>query len=319
VINLNQLRVFYEAARAGSFTIAARNLFITQPAVTAQVKTFENQCNLRFFKKKGRRLHLTDEGKSLYEYARKIFEFEKEVENALEEMRKLKRGILRLGTSKAYARYFMPFLISRFREAYPSIKVYLDEGSSLDMVGSLLNLKNEVAVIARVEDNPAVTFIPLSQEELVLILAPGHRLSNKKSVSPQELLEEPMIMKEIGSGTRKQVSDLFSRRRLVPNVLMETSNTEFIKQLVQRGDGISFVVREAVAAELKDKKLATVPLEGEQMSLDVSIAYLKHQYLSPPARAFVEMLKKMISKEPEDQGIRKILDEYLTKWQQGGL
>ena len=319
MINLNQLRVFYEAARAGSFTIAARNLFITQPAVTAQVKTFENQCNLRFFKKKGRRLHLTDEGKSLYEYARKIFEFEKEVENALEEMRKLKRGILRLGTSKAYARYFMPFLISRFREAYPSIKVYLDEGSSLDMVGSLLNLKNEVAVIARVEDNPAVTFIPLSQEELVLILAPGHRLSNKKSVSPQELLEEPMIMKEIGSGTRKQVSDLFSRRRLVPNVLMETSNTEFIKQLVQRGDGISFVVREAVAAELKDKKLATVPLEGEQMSLDVSIAYLKHQYLSPPARAFVEMLKKMISKEPEDQGIRKILDEYLTKWQQGGL
>lgn len=319
MINLNQLRVFYEAARAGSFTIAARNLFITQPAVTAQVKTFENQCNLRFFKKKGRRLHLTDEGKSLYEYARKIFEFEKEVENVLEEMRKLKRGILRLGTSKAYARYFMPFLISRFREAYPSIKVYLDEGSSLDMVGSLLNLKNEVAVIARVEDNPAVTFIPLSQEELVLILAPGHRLSNKKSVSPQELLEEPMIMKEIGSGTRKQVSDLFSRRRLVPNVLMETSNTEFIKQLVQRGDGISFVVREAVAAELKDKKLATVPLEGEQMSLDVSIAYLKHQYLSPPARAFVEMLKKMISKEPEDQGIRKILDEYLTKWQQGGL
>jgi len=319
VINLNQLRVFYEAARAGSFTIAARNLFITQPAVTAQVKTFENQCNLRFFKKKGRRLHLTDEGKSLYEYARKIFEFEKEVENVLEEMRKLKRGILRLGTSKAYARYFMPFLISRFREAYPSIKVYLDEGSSLDMVGSLLGLKNEVAVIARVEDNPAVTFIPLSQEELVLILAPGHRLSNKKSVPPQELLEEPMIMKEIGSGTRKQVNDLFSRRRLVPNVLMETSNTEFIKQLVQRGDGISFVVREAVAAELKDKKLVTVPLEGEKMSLDVSIAYLKHQYLSPPARAFVEMLKKMISKEPEDQGIRKILDEYLTKWQQGRL
>lgn len=319
MINLNQLRVFYEAARAGSFTIAARNLFITQPAVTAQVKTFENQCNLRFFKKKGRRLHLTDEGKSLYEYARKIFEFEKEVENVLEEMRKLKRGILRLGTSKAYARYFMPFLISRFREAYPSIKVYLDEGSSLDMVGSLLGLKNEVAVIARVEDNPAVTFIPLSQEELVLILAPGHRLSNKKSVPPQELLEEPMIMKEIGSGTRKQVNDLFSRRRLVPNVLMETSNTEFIKQLVQRGDGISFVVREAVAAELKDKKLVTVPLEGEKMSLDVSIAYLKHQYLSPPARAFVEMLKKMISKEPEDQGIRKILDEYLTKWQQGRL
>jgi DNA-binding transcriptional LysR family regulator len=319
MINLNQLRVFYEAAKHQSFTEAAHRLFVTQPAITAQIKSFENQCNLKLFKKKGRKVYLTDEGKTLYECVKRVFECEKEIEELMEEMRELKRGILRLGTTKAYARYFMPFLISRFREAYPHVKVYLDEGSSLDMVRSVVELRNEVAVIAKVEDDPEVAFIPFSQEELIIIVAPDHGLAQKKSVSVEDLIKEPIIMKEAGSGTRKQVNDLFSKRRLVPNVLMETSNTEFIKQLVQRGDGISFVVREAVAAELKEKKLATVLLKGEQMFLDVSIAYLKHQYLSPPARAFVEMLKKMISKEPEDQGIRKILDEYLTKWQQGGL
>jgi DNA-binding transcriptional LysR family regulator len=319
MMNLNQLRVFYEAARTGSFTSAAKKLCITQPAVTAQIKTFEDQCNLKLFKKKGRSLYLSDEGSTLYEYTRRIFEYEKEVEDVIEEMRKLKRGTLRLGTSKAYARYFMPFLISSFHEAFPHIKVHLDEGSSMDILRSLVGLKNEVAVIAKVEEDPNVTFLPFKRDELILILAPTHSLSKKKSVSVEELVHEPMIMKEMGSGTRKQINDLFSRKGLTPNVLMETSNTEFIKQLVQRGEGISFLVEEAVAAEIKEKKLTTVPLEGKAPFLDVSIAYLKDQHLSHPARAFVEMLKKMATKGPQTGGMQKVMAEYVARWQEAKL
>jgi len=319
MMNLNQLRVFYEAARTGSFTSAAKKLCITQPAVTAQIKTFEDQCNLKLFKKKGRSLYLSDEGSTLYEYTRRIFEYEKEVEDVIEEMRKLKRGTLRLGTSKAYARYFMPFLISSFHEAFPHIKVHLDEGSSMDILRSLVGLKNEVAVIAKVEEDSNVTFLPFKRDELILILAPTHSLSKKKSVSVEELVHEPMIMKEMGSGTRKQINDLFSRKGLTPNVLMETSNTEFIKQLVQRGEGISFLVEEAVAAEIKEKKLTTVPLEGKAPFLDVSIAYLKDQHLSHPARAFVEMLKKMATKGPQTGGMQKVMAEYVARWQEAKL
>jgi DNA-binding transcriptional LysR family regulator len=300
LINLNQLRVFHEAARSGSFTGAAKKLFITQPAVTAQMKAFEEQCGLKLFKKKGRKLHLTDEGTALHEVVRKIFEYEREVEDVIEELKELKRGILRLGTSKAYARYFMPFLISAFRETYPHIKVSLDEGSSLDIMRSLLNLKNEVAVIAKVEENPAVTLLPFKKDRLLLIVAPDHRLAGKKSVAVRDLTGDPMIMKEAGSGTRKQVNELFGKKGLIPNVLMETSNTEFIKQLVQRGEGISFLVEKAVAAEIRDKRLATVPLVGQTPFLDVSIAYLKDQRLSRPARAFVEMLKKMAATASQD-------------------
>ena len=318
-MNLNQLRVFYEAARTGSFTSAAKKLCITQPAVTAQIKTFEDQCNLKLFKKKGRSLYLSDEGSTLYEYTRRIFEYEKEVEDVIEEMRKLKRGTLRLGTSKAYARYFMPFLISSFHEAFPHIKVHLDEGSSMDILRSLLELKNEVAVIAKVEEDPNVTFLPFKRDELILILAPTHSLSKKKSVSVEELVHEPMIMKEMGSGTRKQVNELFNRKGHSPNVLMETSNTEFIKQLVQRGEGISFLVEESVAVEIGEKRLATVPVAGEKLFLDVSIAYLKDQHLSHPARAFVEMLKKMATKGPQTGGMQKVMAEYVARWQEAKL
>jgi DNA-binding transcriptional LysR family regulator len=317
MINLNQLRVFYEAARTGSFTSAAKKLCITQPAVTAQIRTFEDQCDLKLFKKKGRSLYLSEEGSTLYEYARRIFEYEREVEDVIEEMRKLKRGTLRLGTSKAYARYFMPFLISSFHEAFPLIKVHLDEGSSMDILRSLLDLKNEVAVIARVEEDPNITFLPFKRDQLVLILSPTHSLAKKKSLSVEELVHEPMIMKEIGSGTRKQVNELFSRKGLAPKVLMETSNTEFIKQLVQRGEGISFLVEEAVAVEIREKRLAAVPVAGENPFLDVSIAYLKGQHLSHPARAFVDMLEKMATQGPRAGGMQKVMAEYFAQWQGG--
>ena len=314
MINLKQLRVFCEAAKCENFTLAAKKLFITQPAVTAQIKMFEDQCNLKLFKKKGRNIYLTDEGKTLYDYARKIFEWEKEIENLIDDMRHLKRGTLRLGVNKTYARYFMPFVITGFREAYPHIKINLDEGSSLDMIYSLVDLRNELAVIAKVGDHPNVCFIPFSQEEIVLILAPDHPLATRKTVPVKELEEEPIIMKEAGSGTRLLVNKLFEASGLTPNILMETSNTEFIKQLVQRGEGLSFLVREAVAIELHEKKLTTVPIRGKRTFLDVSIAYLKNQTLSPAAQSFLDVLLRISSSERPDQGIRAIMGDMLALW-----
>jgi DNA-binding transcriptional LysR family regulator len=293
MLNMNQLRVFCEAARSGNFTGAAKRLCITQPAVTAQVRSFEELCGLKLFKKRGRKVYLTDEGKTLYEYARRVFEFEKDVEQSIEDMRKLKRGILRIATSKTYARYFMPSFITGFRKAYPGIKICLDEGSSTTMVQSLVEMKNELAVIAKVGEHPEVCFIPFSREDLVLIMPPAHRLTRRRQVRPEDLADEPIIMKEVGSGTRRLVNLFFERNGIPANILVETSNTEFIKQLVQRGDGISFLVQEAVEVDIREGKLATRPLKGEQLLLDVSIAHLRDQHLSPPGKAFLEVLLKL--------------------------
>ena len=264
MINFNQLRVFHQAAKNMNFTAAAKKLYITQPAVTAHVKLFEDFCNLKLFKKRGRKMYLTHEGKALYDYAQKIFEYEKEIENLIDDMKELKRGILRLGTTKTYARYFMPSLISIFHDAYPHIKINLDEGSSLDMTNSLLDFGNELAIIAKVKENPDICFIPFSQEEMLVILPPDHHLSGKKTINFSDIAEEPIIMKEKGSGTRKLVSELFAKKDLTPNILMETSNTEFIKQLIQRGDGISFLVKAAVAVELREKNWPPFPWKARR-------------------------------------------------------
>ena len=120
-------------------------------------------------------------------------------------------------------------------------------------------------------------------------------------------------MKENGSGTRKLVEELFEAEQCTPDILMETSNTEFIKQLVQRGEGVSFVVREAVATELKENMLASVPLEGPKVYLDVNIAYLKDQVLSPPANAFVNTLIGLKSEDLHPMGIGLMMAKMLAQ------
>ena len=306
MINFNQLRVFHLAAKNMNFTEAAKELFITQPAVTSHIKQFEGFINLKLFQKRGRKIFLTDEGKALYDYTRKFFEYEKEIEKLIDDLKELKKGMLRLGTSKSYARYYMSLLITSFRKAYPHIKIHLDEGSTLDIIHSLLDFKNEVALIAKVEDNPDICFLPFSREEVVLILAPKHRLARRRSITLFELADEPLILKERGSGTRQLVDALFEEHGISPEILMETSNAEFIKQVVQRGDGVSFIVREAAEVELQEKKLVSVPLKDQRISLDVNIAYLNNQTLSPPAQAFLDMLLRIAPKE-KHQGLRTIM------------
>jgi DNA-binding transcriptional LysR family regulator len=309
MLNLNQLRVFYCVAKNLSFTKAAEELFITQPAVTAQVKHFEECCELKLFKKKGRGICLTDEGETLHSYARQLFEYEKRVEGALDDLRQLKQGVLRIGTTKTYVRYLMPHMMRLFHEKFPEIKIFLDEGSSLAMINSLTELKNEIAIITPVAKNPDVEFIPFAKEEVIPILSPDHPLAKQPNLSVEQCAQEPVIMREVGSGTRKFINDLFKQHHCTPNVLMESANSEFIKHLVGRGDGISFLVKESAHQDLQEKKLISIPFKDGKVHLDVSVAYLKKQPLSLTAQAFLKALDELVSEERPINGIRSLLSK----------
>jgi DNA-binding transcriptional LysR family regulator len=142
-------------------------------------------------------------------------------------------------------------------------------------------------------------------------MSPKHRLARKRFIPFHELAEDPIIMKEKGSGTRRLVDELFSRNDCGPNILMETSDGEMIKLLVQRGEGISFLVKESVAEELRKRKLRTVPVKGHQLFLDVTIAYLRKQPLSPPAQAFLKSLKGLGTKETRFKGMGVLMSKML--------
>ncbi|MCP3899644.1 MAG: LysR family transcriptional regulator, partial [Desulfobacteraceae bacterium] len=248
MINLNQLRAFYYVAKHSSYTIAAEKLFISQPAVTAQIKLFEKYHDLKLFKKFGRELILTHIGTILFEKANRIFDIEDETENILIQTKELNQGLLELGCTKAYAKHIMPAIISVFHRAYPNIKIILEEGSSMAMINSLIKLKNEIVVVAKMKVNdPRIQFIPFSQEEVVIVLPINHRLTKKTEIEFCDIMAEPIIMKGEGSGTRKKILDLYQKHKTNPNIFMESNNTEFIIDLVERGEGISFLVKPAIA------------------------------------------------------------------------
>ncbi|MFH0814409.1 MAG: LysR family transcriptional regulator [Pseudomonadota bacterium] len=320
MLNLNQLRVFHQVARSLNFTIAAKNLFVSQPAVTAQVKLFEKLCNLELFRKKGHQIVLTDEGQTIFRYASKIFELEREMEQVIEDLRKVKQGYLHLATSKTYARYLMPSLLAAFHKSFPGIAIDLNEGSSLDMTRSLIDFRNSVAIVAKVEDNSNINFIPFIREEVLLIAASDYHLTNRDEIGFEELIGEPIIMKEVGSGTRKLIEECFKKKVERLNIIAETSNVEFIKELVKQGVGISFLVRTSVKRELSQGELVTIPIKDSSIFLDVYLAYLRDCHLPMTAKAFlVDFLLPMIPKECPYLGVDSFVAEITGKRCKEGL
>jgi DNA-binding transcriptional LysR family regulator len=303
MLNLNQLRSFYEVAKSLNFSIAAENLSVSQPAVTKQIKSFESFWNLRLFAKRRGKIHLTEEGKKIFIYASRIFELEMQLEEAISGLQNLKQGSLRIGTTKTYARHFMPILLTPFQKTYPDIIIELDEGSSLEMSRSLLDFKNSIALVAKVEDHPDILFTPIMLEEVVLVMAPDFHLSGRDEIPFKELAGEPIVMKEVGSGTRKIVEQCASDEKMGLNIIAQTSNMEFIKQLIRQKRALSFVVKSAVEKELASGELLSVPIRGHSFVLDVFVATLRDYDLPHPTKIFLEYITSTTQSKDMPTGI----------------
>lgn len=294
MLNINQLRAFYHVAKSLSFSAAAEDLFVTQPAVTKQIKLLEESCDLKLFKRRKNKLYLTDEGKKVLVYASRIFELERQLEEALSSIRYQKQGSLRIGTTKTYAKYFMPRLLAPFQDSFPGVIIDLDEGSSLGMTESLLDFRNSLAIVAKVLDHPDITFRPLMLEEIVIIASPEHPLARGGSVDLAVLGGQPFVMKEYGSGTRKLIERLAHDENIYFNVIAQTSNMDFIKQLVRHQQALSFVVKTAVETELAAGELVAIPMEGLKLVLEINLAYLQGYELPLAAKAFQNYLLSLV-------------------------
>lgn len=308
MLNLNQLRAFCEMAKALNFSVAAENLCVTQPAISKQVKCFEEFCELKLFLKKRKKIFLTDEGKKIFIYATQIFEMERQLEEIIFGLKNLKHGALNIGTTKTYARWFIPTLLTEFQKNNPNVILDLDEGSSLEMIRSLTEFKNSIAIVAKVENNPDIRFVPLMFEEIVLIVAPNHPLALKKYFNFSDLKDIPIVMKEEGSGTRKLLEKHFSKENIKPKIFAQTSNMEFIKQMVRINKAVSFVVKGAVEEELSKGELYSVPLRNRQLFLEIYFAYLLDHELPYIAKRFFNFVSSSTEGEQLPCGIQSFLN-----------
>ena len=295
-LNLRQLEAFYLVVKRRSFTKAAEELNVTQPAVTIQVKSLEKSLNLKLIQHLGKRVQLSEAGELLYQYAEKIFDLAGEAEGKMRDFNKLVRGTLQIGTIKNYARYIMPSLLSSFQKRFPRIKVILDEGNSEDMARSVLDLKSELAFIARVPLDRRISSIPFSTVEFVLVASVEHRFSEKGSISLRELNGEPVILRERGSGSRVAILKKFEEYGIKPSVIIEAGSLDFIAEYVEQGKGVSFMFEHDIEEELEKGILKVIPIEEGNISFYADIIYHSEKSLSPPAKAFLDLAEELKGK-----------------------
>ncbi len=294
-LNLKQLKVFYYVARHLSFTKAAKELFITQPAVTKQIDALEQHFGTRLFSRERNRLALTETGAVLFSYAERIMRLAFEAEHAVSNLRANPHGVLRIGTTKTFARYLMPPFILGFHERHPRIRIQLDEGSSWEMATSLIHGRNDLAVVGRIpydESLEAFPFPGYERDELVVVVPPGDELAGREGVCLEEIRHRPLLIREKGSGTRHRILRCFEREGVTPNILLEAGNVGFIKDLVKRGAGIGILGRMSIAEDLRDGSLAAVPLACEGFVIPIDLILPREGYRPMAVRAFLDFLRE---------------------------
>jgi DNA-binding transcriptional LysR family regulator len=291
-INLNQLRVFYFAATEKNLTKAAEALYVTQPAVTMQIKALEQALEVTLFKKRGKFLELTDAGSVLFGYAQRIFGIVEEMEHVLRGYAASTHGTLIIGTTRSFARHLMPRLLARFQEQFPKVKVSLDVGSSQEVADAVIAFRYDIGIIAKMPVPTKLKVIPYTQEEFCLAMAPEHRLSQKNRISCQDLKNEPIIIRELGSGSRHVLLSFLSAHDVKPSVLVEAGSVEFIKEYVIQGKGISLLYKPEVQWESSMGLIQVANLKEGPIFLQTVIVVPANISLSPPVRAFLQMMEK---------------------------
>lgn len=292
-INLNQLKAFFLAAREKSMTKAAAALFVTQPAVTMQIKALEESLEVKLLKKRGKLLELTGAGTLLFGYAERVFEIVEEMEQVLSRYSDLSGGSLIIGTTRSFARHLMPGLLSRFQEQFPGVKVSLEVGSSQEVADDLLKFKYDLGIIGKLSYGNKLKVIDYTKEEFCLVTSPGHRFAKERSVSLKQLKNEPIIIREEGSGSRYAILSLLRDHAVTPSVLIEAGSVEFIKEYVIKGRGISILYVPEIEMEVKMGLLRSLRIKEGPILVQTVVAFPRNVELSLPAREFLQLIGSM--------------------------
>lgn len=299
-MNLNQLRAFHAVAKSGAFSRAAETLFVTEPAVFIQVRSLERWLGFKLVDKFGKDLQATEVGRTLFEYAEKIFGLVEEADKAINELQALKSGELRIGSTKALAQYLMPLVVPSFQSLHSNkVRVLLSEGNSEELLNGVLNRQFELAIIARIPYSDRISAIPFTKEKIVAVVSPeSELLLGEEEITLEELSERPAICRDAGSATRLAMTCAFERQGLNPSAVVESGNTEFIKDMVKQDKGYSFLSSICVRDEIDGGGLAALPVKEVEITVDIDLVHLKDKTLSPAAVSFLNFLRE--SSDPED-------------------
>ncbi|SIO42614.1 DNA-binding transcriptional regulator, LysR family [Rhodovulum sp. ES.010] len=288
-VTIRQFRVFQAVARHQSYTAAAEELNLTQPAVFAQVKQLEERLGMALLERVGKRMFLTDAGRVVLEGARDTLEGLERMKMRLADMRGLREGRLKLAIVST-AQYFMPRLLGDFCTANPGIEVTLTVTNRQTMLERLAANEDDLCVLGTVPDGLDVVATAIANNPIVAVARYDHPLVGQRAIAPERIARKPFILREPGSGTRLAAERFFRARGLSLPMRMELGSNEAIKQAVIGGLGIAMLSRDTLALEGQTGVLKVLDLSGFPLMRQWQAAYPRGKHLSVAAEAFLDHL-----------------------------
>lgn len=285
-----RLQVFYTVAKQLSFTKAAEQLFMTQPAVTFQVKQLEEHFNTRLFERSHGRIALTPAGRIVVEYAERILTMSEEMDTRVADLTGVVAGPLLLGASTTIAEFILPQILGEFKARHPEVQAHMTVANSETIVNRVADHTIDVGLIESPSYLPSLQNEICCDDELVLICAPTHALATRRTVTAHDIAAIPIVRREPGSGTREFTDNYFRERGVPPedlNLVMELGSPEAMKGVVETGIAVAIVSRATIAKELRLGSVVAIPLAPRLMRT-LSVVHPKEKFRSRLLTTFVE-------------------------------
>ncbi len=288
-LTLRQLKVFEVAATHLNFSVAAKRLYLSQPAVSMQIKQLEENIGLPLFEHMGKKVFLTEAGRELFHYTRSISQQLSEMEAVFDEMKGLGKGKFTLSVVNT-ANYFIPQLLARFCQRHPNINVILQVANRDAVLKQLADNNTDLSILGQPPEGLDISAESFLDNPLVVIAAPDHPLAKLKRIKFSQLATESFMSRESGSGTRSAMERVFAQHKIQPHISMEMETNEAIKQAVQAGMGLGILSLHSIELELETKRLAMLNVEDFPLVRHWYVAHRQNKRLSAAAQAFKDFL-----------------------------
>jgi DNA-binding transcriptional LysR family regulator len=293
-MNLNQLKIFYLAAKNGSLSAAAESLYITQPAVTKGIQRLQEHYEIKLFNRFGKKMALTDAGEVLYGIAESIFEMENRAEESLRDFQQRKRGFIRILSSESFGAYYLPFILDRFSRVNPKVRVSMEILPTELIVERTATLANDIGFISYPVPHKKLVAREILEDSYLVIVPAGHPFALKSFIEPGDLAGHSLIVHEKGSAPRQGIEEYLRRHNVSVTIPLELSNNEAVKTAVEEGLGVAVITRRVVSKEIGMGSLKAIPLSDPAMTRKFYLIHHKDKYISRPLQSLLDMVDQWI-------------------------
>ena len=287
-MDFDQLETFIEVARLSSFSRAAEKRFRTQPAISSQIRSLEEEVGAKLLDRSGGKVSVTASGKLFLKFAEELLESRKAMLTAIAETERVPRGEIVVGANEGTCLHILPEVFAEFKKQYPDVNISINRADYAKILESVIDNSVDFGVVSLPVSDPRLTVVLIHRDELVIIVPPKHPLAKAKSATIAKAASFPLIVPKAGH-TRDALENLFYERKLKPRYTMELDSSELLKRFVAADAGIGFIARSNVLEDVLAHALVAIPISDATIRRDLALVFRKDKALSRAALAFIDI------------------------------